>query len=72
MGFSFPPASRSGILKRDDRHAERDAKFRIPCQTYDSDSVSDSVSDLPKSTNFDIGALCLDIPESMPKDCSIM
>jgi Na+/melibiose symporter-like transporter len=31
-----------------------------------------SVSDLPKSTNFDIGALCLDIPESMRKDCSIM
>lgn len=30
------------------------------------------VSDLPKSTNFDIGALCLDIPESMRKDCSIM
>lgn len=25
MGFSFPPASRSGTLKRDDRHAERDA-----------------------------------------------
>jgi hypothetical protein len=30
------------------------------------------MSDLPKSTNFDIGALCLDIPESMRKDCSIM
>jgi hypothetical protein len=29
------------------------------------------VSDLPKSTNFDIGALCPDIPESMRKDCSI-
>ena len=30
------------------------------------------VSDLPKSTNFDSGALCPDIPESMRKDCSIM
>ena len=30
------------------------------------------MSDLPKSTNFDIGALCLDILESMRKDCSIM
>ena len=29
------------------------------------------VSDLPKSTNFDISALCPAIPESMHKDCSI-
>jgi len=27
------------------------------------------VSDLPKSTNFDIGVLCPDIPESMRKGC---
>ena len=25
MEFSFPPANRSGTLKRDDRHAERGA-----------------------------------------------
>ena len=30
-----------------------------------------TVSDLPKSTNFDIRALCPDIPEFMHKDCSI-
>jgi hypothetical protein len=30
-----------------------------------------TVSDLPKSTNFNISALCPDIPESMHKDCSI-
>jgi hypothetical protein len=29
------------------------------------------MSDLPKSTNFDISALCRDISESMHKDCSI-
>jgi hypothetical protein len=47
------------------------SEFRVRLKNSDS-GISDFVSDLPKSTNFDIGALCLDIPESMRKDCSIM
>ena len=40
-------------------------RCHVRCQTC-------PVSDLPNSTNFDNGASCPDIPESMRKDCSIM
>ena len=44
----------------------------IPVSRHIPGHIHIPVSDLPKSTNFDIGALCPDIPESMRKDCSIM